>query len=265
LPGAPPKQTLATVRPSEMPVERVDDTKPARHEDALIRKASLAALEFTETLPSYYCKENIARSQSETTPANWRAIDIVTASVIYDKGKEEYRDLTVNGKPVKKSIEETGGSWSTGEFGTILIDLFSPATSADFRYRRESRVAGMSARMYDFTVDRENSHWTVHSGPQTYVPAYSGAVWIEPQNGRVLRIEMQARRLPEEFPLDKVESATDYEYVRLGGTQQFLLPVHAEILSCQRGTAYCSRNAIDFRNYHRYAGESTIEFEQPKK
>ena len=71
---------------------------------------------------------------------------------------------------------------------------------------------------------------------------------------------MEARGLPKDFPADHVESATDYQYVRLGGTQQFLLPVHAETLSCQRGTPYCSRNTIDFRNYHKYTGESSVEF-----
>jgi hypothetical protein len=76
----------------------------------------------------------------------------------------------------------------------------------------------------------------------------------------VLRIEMEAKGLPKDFPADHVESATDYQYVRLGGTQQFLLPVHAETLSCQRGTAFCSRNTIDFRNYHKYTGESSVEF-----
>ena len=94
---------------------------------------------------------------------------------------------------------------------------------------------------------------------QAVIPAYTGSVWIDQQNGRVLRIEMQARNLPEGFPLDKIESATDYDYVRFG-EKQFLLPVHAEVLSCQRGTNNCSRNTIDFRNYHKYEGESTIIF-----
>jgi hypothetical protein len=58
-----------------------------------------------------------------------------------------------------------------------------------------------------------------------------------------------------------VESATDYEYVRIG-ERQFLLPVHAETLICQRGTNICSRNNIDFRNYHKYTGEADIKFEQ---
>jgi len=259
LPGAAGPPATA---PSVMRSERIDDESlPARHEDALIRKAQETALEFTETLPNYVCQEMIARFYSETTPVSWRPLDVVSSEVVYENGKEDYRNLAINGKPVKKGMEELSGAWSTGEFGTMLIDLFSPATSADFRFRRESRTAGISARMYDFEVLRENSHWLIHTGSQRYQPAYSGSVWIDPKTARVLRIEMQARHMPEEFPLDKVESATDYEYVRLGGTQQFLLPVHSETLSCQRGSARCSRNAIDFRNYHKYSGESNIQFE----
>jgi hypothetical protein len=38
--------------------------------------------------------------------------------------------------------------------------------------------------------------------------------------------------------------------------------VHAETLGCQRGTDICSRNAIDFRNYHKYSGETSITFDK---
>ena len=92
-----------------------------------------------------------------------------------------------------------------------------------------------------------------------------GSATIDPQTARVMRIEMQAYGFPAEFPTDDVESATDYEYVRLGDAKQYLLPVHAETLSCQRGTAMCSRNTIDFRNYRRYTGESTITFGDGKQ
>ena len=76
---------------------------------------------------------------------------------------------------------------------------------------------------------------------------------------------MQAYRFPEDFPFDKVESATDYEYVRFATEQQFLMPVHAETLMCSRGTNQCSLNKIDFRNYHKYAGESNISFGDAKE
>src|SRR5262249_50859147 len=135
----------------------------------------------------------------------------------------------------------------------------------EFHYRRDSRIAGVNAKVYDFEVERERSHWTIHMGSQTYNPAYRGSVWIDPQSARVMRIEMQAHGFPEAFPSDTAESAVDYQYIRLGDTKQYLLPVHAEILSCQRGTSYCSRNSIDFRNYHKFTGESTITFGTPKE
>ena len=52
---------------------------------------------------------------------------------------------------------------------------------------------------------------------------------------------------------------------KLSDSKQYLLPVHSESLSCQRGTNDCSRNVIDFRNYRKYTGESTITFGDPKK
>jgi hypothetical protein len=231
--------------------------------DDLIRKATDAALDFVEGLPAYVCQEMMTRYQGEGKPIRWQAIDVVTMNLVYENGKEDYRDITVNGKP-KKSLEETGGAWSTGEFGTVLIDLFSPATATDFVYRRDTRVNGITTKVYDFSVARENSHWSIKMGSQSYNPPYRGGVWIDPTNGRVMRIEMQAYGFPSSFPSDHVESATDYQYIRLGDAKQYLLPVHAETLTCQRGTGYCSRNTIDFRNYRKYSGEATITFDTSK-
>jgi len=263
-PKTVPAETLTPTAPT---IRRNgdEDTIPmvVRHEDPVIRKAADAALDFTETLPSYVCQEMMARFQSESHPANWQALDVVTSNLVYENGREEYKNIAVNGKP-KKSMEETGGAWSTGEFGTVLIDLFSPATDAKFHYRKDSRTGGVNSKMYDFEVARENSHWSIHMASQTYLPAYKGAVWIDAATSRVLRIEMEAFGFPESFPTDHVESATDYQYIRLGDAKQYLLPVHAETLSCQRGTNYCSRNTIDFRNYHKYTGETSITFGDPK-
>jgi hypothetical protein len=220
-------------------------------------------MEFTETLPSYVCNEMVTRTQSEGSANNFQPIDVVSMEVLYVDGREDYRNIQINGKKTVKKIEETGGAWSTGEFGTVLVDLFHPATAAVFHYRRDSRAGGILAKMYDFEVAREGSHWSIHASSQTYNPPYVGSVWIDPATSRVLRIEMEAKGMPGDFPLDHVESATDYQYIRLGDAKQYLLPVHAETLSCQRGTSYCSRNVIDFRNYHKYTGESSITFGAP--
>ena len=62
--------------------------------------------------------------------------------------------------------------------------------------------------------------------------------------------------------LQRIETAVDFDYISLGTPEKFLLPVHAEVLSCARGSNECDRNVIDFRNYHKFTGESTIKFNQ---
>jgi hypothetical protein len=232
--------------------------------DPLIRKAANAAMDFTETLPNYVVQEMVTRYVSQRNPPDWVAQDIVTTDVVYENGEEQYKNITVGGKPFHGNMEETGGAWSTGEFGTILVNLFNPLTAAEFHYVGDSRAGSVTAKKYDFSVKHENSHWSVKFGPQEYVPGYTGSVWIDPATSRVLRIEMSAHGFPDGFETDHVESATDYQYVRLGGAEQYLLPVHSETLSCERGTENCSRNTIDFRNYKKFEGQSTITFGDPK-
>jgi hypothetical protein len=267
--AAPPQQRAPSATASVAQAEDVDrptlerdrqqPQRPLPQIDPIIEKAREAAESFSEGLPNYVCKEFMARYQSTARPVDWAPLDVVSTEVLYQSGKETYRNVEVNGKSVHKPIEEVGGAWSTGEFGTMLRDLFSPATAADFHPLRESRSGGISARVYSFTVERLHSHWHVQVPSQSINPAYKGSVWIDPKSGRVLRIEIQARALPQEFPLVSIESAIDYENVRIGGGE-FLLPVHAENLSCVRGTTDCSRNAIDFRNYHKYDADSSITF-----
>jgi hypothetical protein len=233
---------------------------PQRPEEVIIEKAREAAGHFLETLPNYVCQEIMTRYQSDSSK-NFRPLDIVSMALVYEKGKESYRNLSINGKSTKKNIEDLPGSWSTGEFGSVLADLFSPATAADFEYRKESRTAGRTSLVYDYSVEREHSHWNIMVASQLIKPSYQGSVWIDKETSRVLRIEMQATHIPDAFPNDRVEMATDYEFVRFGD-RQFLVPVHSENLGCQRDSSDCSRNAIDFRNYHKYAGESIITFEK---
>jgi hypothetical protein len=222
----------------------------------LIERAREAAFEFSEKLPNFICQEfmarNTQRGRDEEMP-----LDVVSAEIIYEDGQERYRNVKINDRPTDKSLQEIGGSSSTGEFASTLLELFNPDTDAQFRSGGASTISGFSAQVYDFQVRSEKSHWKVQADSQTLVAAYGGSVWVDPTSARVLRIEMQARNIPPDFPMDTVESAVDYSYVVIGETS-FLLPVHAESLGCQRGTSYCSHNIIDFRNYHEFKADIKI-------
>jgi len=226
---------------------------------ALLAQAREAAGSFIESLPNYLCQQVTTRSVSRSRD-RFEAQDVVTANVVYENKQESYRDIKVNGKPVGKSMMEIGGSTSTGEFGTILIGLFHPATAADFQFSKNSTASGRAAAVYDFEVERQHSAWHVNVPGQEIIPAYRGAVWIDKETARVLRIEMEAVAIPKGFPMDHIETAVDYAPVRLEA-QTYLLPVHAENLMCERDSSACSKNVIDFRNYRKFSADSKIVFD----
>lgn len=232
--------------------------------DPIINAAREAAWQWADTLPNYIVKQFTTRYQTETSRGNrtsWQALDVVTADVVSENGKESYKNLQINGKPTKDV--EKSGSWSTGEFSTILLNLLSPGTDADFHAKRTSTIGSRQAWRYDYTVEQQNSNWNIIAASQTYKPAYSGAIWVDKQTNRVLRIEMASKNMPQGFPLDTVESAVEYDFV-LVGDQKFLLPTHSEALSCTRGSSDCTRNTIDFRNYRKFGADTSITFETEK-
>lgn len=213
-----------------------------------------------ESLPNYLVQQMTTRSASQTR-GRFEAQEVVTANVVYENRQESYRDIKVNGKPANKDMLESSGS--TGEFGTILVGLFHPGTRTDFQFAKNSTASGRAAAVYDFAVARENSAWHITVPGQEIVPAYKGAVWIDKETARVLRIEMEAVNIPKAFPMDHVETAIDYAPVRLE-TQTYLLPVHAENLMCERDSSLCFKNLIDFRNYRKFSADSKIVFDPPK-
>jgi hypothetical protein len=227
----------------------------------LVERARDAAAEFAQKLPNYVCQQITTRYISGTRPVNWRAEDTVSAAVVYEDGREDYRNITVNGRAVNKKMDEIGGNTSTGEFGTILLNLFHPQTDANFKWIKESVTSRMTTAVYDFSVTQPHSSWEIQVEGQHALPAYTGTVWIDTNAARVMRIEMEAR--PVDFPIDMIQTAVDYDFVSLG-TERFLLPTRSESITCQRSSVVCGRNVIDFRNYHKYLGESKIIFDMPK-
>lgn len=247
------------------PARTVAQVAPANPHMALVEQAREVAARFLEGLPNYICQEQTTRYVSETRQPSWNVVDVVSADLVYDDHQESYRNLQINGRPTKKSPEDSG-AWSTGEFGTILANLFAPQSGAEFKFVQDDTIEHRAASIFDFKVIRVRSNWKIWVPGQYILPSYKGSVWIDKRTAQVLRIEMQAKDIPQAFPEITVETAVDYDTINLGAAEvSFLLPVHAEALSCWRNSNECQRNAIDFRNYHKFEGESTIKFGDDQK
>lgn len=251
---------LTGVPNSDAPARPRPQQTIAAQEDPLIAKVREAAYAYSSTLPNFMCQQATTRYHTANLRQGWDTIDIVTADVAYENGQERYRNIKVGDHSVA-SMDAVGGASSTGEFSSMLQDLMSPYTAATFRRDGTDTLRGRAAIVFALDVQRDHSHWRVEAPSQLYYPAYKGSIWIDRETSRVLRIELQARNLPVQFPFDTVESATDYDFIRLAAAEQeFLLPANAEVLSCERGTSFCSRNRIEFRNYKKFDAASSISF-----
>ncbi len=243
------------------------DVAPARPAfpssgDPVIDKAREAAFAYAQTLPNFIVKQVTTRYESDTRGGQtvWHAFDTITADVISEDGKESYRNILKNGHPPTTPVDQSG-SWSTGEYSSVLLDVLSLSTRASFHGQRATTIVNRPAWHYDYNVDARNSHWKVESRTTTISPEYAGSIWIDKESFRTLRVELSARNMPKDFELDTVECAVDYDFVTIGDSR-FLLPVHSEILSCEHRTGYCSRNVIDFRDYRKFTADSSIKFDQ---
>jgi hypothetical protein len=252
----PPTQTQA---PSAPPL-RIP-------EDAAISRARKATTQFVAALPSFQVRRVITRYGKQSYLARWpkwEAIDVVTSTLAYKNGGEAYSDIRVGPNEFKQLLEEMEGLSSTGEFGQLLLGIFNPKSATRFGKPRRVELSGRECNRYPFFIRQEDSTWLISARSEQYFPAYAGALWIDRETSRVLRVEMQARELPRAFPLDSVEMTVDYGFVKLEAGDSFLLPTASEALSCQRRTNSCLKNATVFTDYVKFEAESKIIFEAPK-
>jgi len=266
-----------------MPAGIAADDHAAGSGYRMIDAARGAAIGFVTSLPDYVVTRITTRYQGTRTllfdlddvvetwqkPAvdRWRPIDSVTADVAAEHGKEDYTNLKVNGRPVKV---QPPGMWSTGEFSSILLAILSPETATQFSGERLDTIRGRQAYRYDYAIDQTHSAWRLSAGPfpgwagvSRYTAGYGGAIWIDSHTAQVQRIEMTARGLPKSFPLDRVQAATDYDFVKIGD-HVYCLPTHSEAVNCQVFNNICWRNETAFRNYDKFGANTSITFDSPR-
>ena len=251
-----PVPTLAEAAPTAAAPDAAPAVVGLPEVDPVIARTREWVFSYSERLPNFICREVMTR-MAKQGHQGWHTLDVVEADIVYEDRKESYRNIKINGKPVKREMDQLEGSWSMGEFASTLISIFAPSSQTRFRFSRFSDVAGLPVKVYKFSISEPNSRWHVEAQDETITPAYDGTVWIHEETAQVLRIESHAVDLPKDFGLDAIEVTVDYSRIRISGGE-YLLPVKSDNLGCWRGTSRCARNTIEFRNYRRFSAESTI-------
>ncbi|WP_321478074.1 hypothetical protein [uncultured Paludibaculum sp.] len=235
------------------------NTRP-RTDSQAVEDARDAAAAIMHEMPNFVAEQTTTRSSGFTDPPRWRVVDVVTADVAVAQGKEDYKNIRINGRPTQDPIGKTG-AWTTGEFVVTLQDIMAPSTHTKFTARGEEQIGGRNALLYDISVAEADSHWILMSQEgREFKPAYTGQVWIDKATHKVLRIEQKAT-ITARMPYESAETSVEFAFVKLeSGT--YLLPAKGESVGCVGGNAACFRNQLAFRNYRKFGATSNITFDK---
>lgn len=224
------------------------------------------ALNYTQNLPNFVCVEVMRRFIDFDLTDRYRSLGNVLAKVSYNEGRESYKVYSVNGQLKDVSLDGAGlggGAVSTGEFGSLMREIFDPKSSAEFGWDHWATLRGRRMAVFSYAIDSGHSAWSIDyaAGPgdnQRIITAYKGLVYADENTGEIARIKFIAVDIPRTFPVSEATEILDYDLVSING-QQFVCPLMAK-LNMTAGRQK-TKNEIEFRDYRKFGTESVIQYE----
>lgn len=253
LPAAPP--------PPPKPVYVPPPPPSSIEQKEILAQITDWAVNYSQNLPNFICLQVTRRYVDQTGKDNFRLIDTIAERLSYFEQKEDYKVVSKNGIPVTgMKHEQMGGATSSGEFGSLLNEIFSPSTQTEFEWDRWATLRGKRMYVYSFRVPQETSKYSIYadSVKRTIIAGYHGLIYADRDTKMVMRLTMQADNLPADFPIQEVDLDMNYDYTTISG-KSYLLPLKSELHS-QEGR-YLVKNETEFRLYNKFGTESEIQFD----
>ena len=97
--------TAAVVTPPTTAVPEPSTLTPAQQDRMLIERARRVALAYTDNLPNFVCTQT-NRSFMSGDGYDWRQTKEAATEVQFVDRRESYRNVTLNGRPSKKRLQE---------------------------------------------------------------------------------------------------------------------------------------------------------------
>jgi hypothetical protein len=263
-------QTLAATRITVAEPKPTPIPPPSSEEQAAIMtEAREYALNYSRTLPDFICTQVTRRYQaaapgtryggSAGSDPTWYALDTLTLKLSYFEQKEDYKLILVNNSVTTRDYNSIGGATSTGDFGSMLRQVFEPESQARFEWDHWGTLRGRRSMVFAYRVPQSRSQWHInYERKLDLVPAYRGLVYIDKEKRQITRVTLEAIDVPATFPVKRAETILDYDYQDISG-HTFLLPLKATTIMA--ADEYLTKNDTEFRVYRKYSAESDIKFD----
>ncbi len=236
--------------------------------DSMEQKRILAQLteyarNYTKTLPNFICTQVTRKHVDPSGTESWISDGTVQEHLSYLNGEEDYKVVMVNDRPVTNVGHlQVGGNKSSGEFGTMLAEIFDPDSHTDFEWDHWATLRGRRNYVFFFRVLQGFSKYSIkdEQSGRTIVPGYHGLVYADRDTGMVMRITLECDKIPASFPVQQAGEVLDYDFQKIAD-REFVLPLKADMRS--RAGRIMAWNEIEFRLYRKFGTETSISFDTP--
>ena len=250
-PAPPPKLTAAPIPgPSEEDQKKV------------LAAITENAIHYSEGLPNFICMQVTRRYVAQSGSDNFRLTDTIAERLSYNEHHEDYKVISVNGTPVaNRKHEQLGGATSSGEFGSMLYEIFDRDSHTEFQWERWGKLRDHVMHVYSFRVRLENSKYSIRAeeAKRTVTVGYHGLIFADRDSNSVMRITMEADDIPEDFPIRSASETLDYDSIALSGVK-FILPLKVDMR--MRDGRNVMKNQAEFRLYNKFGADTSIQFSE---
>jgi hypothetical protein len=250
---APPPKISAAPAPMAAP-------GPAQKKEVLAAVTE-NALNYSDSLPNFICLQVTQRYVDRSGGDHFVATDKIAERLSYFEHKEDYKVISVNDAPVtNRKHEQLGGATSSGEFGSMLREIFDPASQTEFQWERWGKLRDHIMHVFSFRVRLENSQYriTAEDVKRTITVGYHGLIYADRDSRSVMRITMEADDIPADFPIRSASETLDYDSIAISG-EKFILPLKVQMQ--MRDGKSAMKNEAAFRLYNKFGADTSITFD----
>jgi len=250
--------------PAPKPVVVAIPAPNSEEQKKILAEITETARNYSESLPNFICLQVTRRYADSAGKDNYRLLDTTAERLSYFDHKEDYKVISVNGIPVtnQKHDQLRTGVTSSGEFGSMLADIFDPSSQTEFHWERWATLRGRRMYVYNYRIEQANSRYRIlhQESGREIISAYHGLIYADKDTQMVMRIKMDCD-LPPDFPIQNVSLDMNYDFIKIAD-QEFVLPLKSELQSHEG--RFQVKNEIEFRLYNKFGAEATFLPDAPE-
>jgi hypothetical protein len=241
----------------------------AEEQAAILDEVRDYALTYSQSLPDFICTQVTTRFGAPLPGTryggavgdapHWQQFDRLTIRLSYFQQHEDYKLILQNNTPTQVDYAKVGGSRSYGDFNSVMLEIFERRAETHFEWDHWGTLRGKRVMAFAYRIPLSNSdyHIGVEDQKLSITVGRHGLVEVDKETHKIMRVTSVADDIPANFPIKKVESTLDYDYVELSG-RTFLLPLKGNTIATASDNLQKLEN--EFRIYRKYEAESTISF-----